>query len=136
MALLIGALVAIAFVIGVRRLRADRASRVYAIGLVVAALIYLVFAAGGGASGRSLALEAFGVLLYGAVAWAGMRLSMTVLALGWAGHAAWDLLIHTRGIGAAYTPDWYPWACVGFDLVIAIAILARGQSRDLRKGTA
>ena len=124
MTLLIGALVAIAFVIGVRALGAVRATRVYAIGLVVAALIYLVFAAGGRASGGSLALEAFGVLLYGAVAWAGLR-SMPVLALGWAGHAAWDLMIHTRGTGATYTPDWYPWACVGFDLVVAIAILTR-----------
>jgi hypothetical protein len=128
-ALLAGAAVAVAFVIGVRSLGADRANFLYALGLIVTALLYVVFAATRGASGGWLALECIGVLLYGALAFAGFRGNAIALALGWAGHPVWDVLLHRSGSGAAYTPTWYPMACVGFDLVVAIAILVTARSR-------
>ena len=46
-----------------------------------------------------------------------------MLAAGWALHIAWDMTLHLRGAGAEYTPTWYPWACLSFDLVIAGAVL-------------
>ena len=98
-------------------------SRFYAIGLAVTALIYFVFALLGRASARSLALEALGLFLYTAVAWIGYRKSAALLAFGWAMHVVWDVALHLQGAGAGYTPDWYPWGCVSFDLIVAGAVL-------------
>ena len=60
-----------------------------------------------------------------------------MLAAGWAAHVAWDVLLHLSGAGAEYTPHWYPWLCVSFDLVMAGAVLAssRRGAADFR-GTA
>lgn len=98
--------------------------RFYAIGLIAAALIYFVFGLAGGASARWLAVESLGVIIYGALAWAGLRRRPWLLSLGWGLHVAWDVLLHLKGAGAEYTPAWYPWLCVSFDLVIAVAALA------------
>jgi hypothetical protein len=122
-ALVVGIVLAFAFLIWTRK-QPDGGRRLYTIGLAVTALIYFVFALVGGASGRSLALEASGVLLYGTAAWIGFRWSPAVLALGWAMHIVWDVSLHLHGAGALYTPDWYPWGCVSFDLVVAGAVLA------------
>ena len=66
------------------------------------------------------------MLLYGAAAWLGFRVSAAVLALGWAMHVVWDVALHLQGAGAGYTPFWYPWGCVSFDLMVAGAVLAAG----------
>jgi hypothetical protein len=124
-ALVVGIALAFAFLVWTRS-QPDGGRRVYTIGLVVTALIYLVFALVGRASGRSLGLEALGVLLYGAAAWLGFRRSAALLALGWAMHVVWDVALHLQGAGAAYTPDWYPWGCVSFDLMVAGAVLTAG----------
>jgi hypothetical protein len=102
-----------------------RELRILAIGLVVAALIYVAFAIGGAASTRWLGLESAGVLLFGAVAWLGVKRWPAVLAAGWMAHVLWDVLLHLEGTGAAYTPGWYPLLCVSFDLVVAGRILLR-----------
>ena len=111
--------------------------RVYSVGLVIAALLYVVFGVVGGTGARWLALESLGVLLYGAAAWGGLRGRRWLLAAGWAAHVAWDVPLHLGGAGSEYTPRWYPWLCVSFDLVIAGAVLASSWRgfRDLR-GTA
>jgi hypothetical protein len=64
-ALLVGIVLAFGFLLWTRR-QPDAGSRFYAVGLAVTALIYVVFAVIGRASARPLALEAGGVLLYGA----------------------------------------------------------------------
>jgi len=128
--LLAGAALALALVYLARRRSPEGELRLYAIGLLVAALIYVGFAVLGGASQRWLALELLGVLGFGAVAWAGLRgRSALLLAAGWAAHTLWDVLLHLDGQAAAYTPDCYPWLCLGFDLVIAGALLGRRRSR-------
>jgi hypothetical protein len=81
----------------------------------------------GGAGARLLAYEGLGLLLYGAVAWGGLRGRPWLLALGWAAHVAWDVPLHLSGAGAEYTPHWYPWLCVSFDLVMACAVLASSK---------
>lgn len=121
-ALLVGIVLAFGF-LGWTRAQPDGGRWIYAIGLVVTALIYVVFALIGGATGRTVGLEALGLLLYGAVAWAGFRRSATVLALGWAMHVLWDVSLHLQGPGGMYTPDWYPWGCMSFDLVVGGAVL-------------
>lgn len=134
LALILGAVLSLALVRLSRPYPPRGRVRVYAAGLVVAALLYVLFALVGGASPRWLALESLGALVYGAAARAGLRGRPSLLALGWAGHVAWDVLLHLGGAGAEYTPRWYPWLCVSFDLVAACAVLAlirRGAS-DLR----
>ena len=126
-ALLLGTVLALALVGLARTYPPGRERRVYAVGLVIAALIYVGFGAAGGAGVRWLALEILGVLLYGAAAWGGLRGRPWLLAAGWAGHVAWDVLLHLSGAGSEYTPRWYPWLCVSFDLVMAVAVLASGR---------
>jgi hypothetical protein len=124
-ALIVGIILGFAFLLWTRK-QPDAGRRLYVIGLAVTALIYVVFALIGRAGARSLALEALGVLLYGAVAWVGFRKSAVLLALGWAMHVVWDVSLHLQGAGAEYTPDWYPWSCVSFDLMVAGAVLSAG----------
>lgn len=95
----------------------------YAVGLFVAALVYVVFAWLGRAPGGWLVLEGGGLILFGAAAWLGAWRFPRILALGWGLHVLWDVRLHLEGPGAAYTPDWYPWLCVSFALMIAGAIL-------------
>lgn len=102
-----------------------RELRILAIGLVVAAFVYVALAVTGGASEDRVALEVGGLLLFGGVAWAGFARWPVVLALGWAAHVFWDVLLHVEGAGATYTPAWYPPLCVSFDLVVAGTILWR-----------
>lgn len=136
-ALLLGAVLSLALVGLARIYPPSRERLVYAVGLVFTALVYVVFGVAGGASAQWLALESLGVFLYGAAAWGGLRGRPWLLALGWAAHVAWDVLLHLSGAGAEYTPHWYPWLCVSFDLVMAGAVLAssRRGAADLR-GTA
>jgi hypothetical protein len=127
-ALLVGIVFAFGFLRWTRA-QPDGGRWIYTIGLVVTALIYVAFPVIGGGGARALGLEAVGLLLYGALAWAGYRRSATVLALGWALHVLWDVSLHLQGAGAMYTPDWYPWACLSFDLVVAGAVLVTAPSR-------
>lgn len=133
-ALLLGAVFSLGLALLARMYPPRRERRVYAVGLVVAALIYVGFGAAGGAGAQWLALESLGVLLYGAAAWGGLRGRPWLLALGWAAHVAWDVPLHLSGAGSEYTPHWYPWLCVSFDLVMAGAVLASGGrgAADLR----
>jgi hypothetical protein len=129
-ALLLGAVLALAFVGLARVYPPKRERRVYAVGLVIAALIYVVFGAVGGAGAQWLALEILGVFLYSAAAWGGIGGRPWLLAAGWAAHVAWDVLLHLSGAGSEYTPHWYPWLCVSFDLVMAGAVLASSWRRS------
>ena len=114
-----------------------RERRVYAVGLLIAALLYVAFGVAGGAGAQWLALDSLGVLLYGAAAWGGLRGRHRLLAAGWAAHVVWDVPLHLGGAGAEYAPRWYPWLCVSFDLVMAGAVLASsGRSAADLRGTA
>jgi hypothetical protein len=126
-ALLLGAALSLALVGLARTYPPSRERRVYAVGLVIAALIYVGFGVAGGASGQWLAFESLGLLLYGAAAWGGLRGRPWLLAAGWAAHIAWDVPLHLTGAGAEYTPRWYVWLCVSFDLVMAGAVLASSR---------
>lgn len=103
------------------------ARRLYAVGLLVTALVYVAFALAGPADARWVALEGLGVVLFGGLSWLGVRRWPAALALGWAAHAVWDLALHRDGGGGAFTPVWYPWFCVSFDLALAGAVLVAGR---------
>ncbi|HUQ33023.1 MAG TPA: DUF6010 family protein [Pyrinomonadaceae bacterium] len=121
--LVIGALVAVLFILLVRSLFAGtRALNVYALSLVITALIYVAFALRGGAGNSQLWLELAGVALFTSCAVQGRKVPLFLVA-GWAGHSLWDLILHKLMDGRG-VPYWYPLACLGFDMVVA-AYIAR-----------
>ena len=113
------------FILYARRGGPARESLVFAVGLVVAAVIYIGFALANGAPARALLLESFGVLPFGLLAWLGLRRSQLWLALGWAAHVAWDLGLNAGVRAPAFVPSWYPVVCVSFDLLVAGYIVAQ-----------
>lgn len=122
----IGALACLVFVLVARRAGWKREVRIYAVGLMVAALIYVGFAAVGGATLSWFALESGGLVLFSLVALLGLRKSVWFLSIGWAAHVAWDVLLHkTESVG--FVPEWYPLVCIGFDLFLAVYIGVRAR---------
>lgn len=126
-ALLLGIIFSLGLVSLARKRGQEGERRIYAAGLTAAAILYFIFGLVGRANAWWLAVEGLGVIIYGAAAWAGLRGLSALLALGWAAHVAWDVLLHMSGAGAEYTPHWYPWLCLSFDLVIAAAVLASAR---------
>jgi hypothetical protein len=90
--------------------------------LIVAAVIYEVFAARGGAGGFWLAAELVGIGLYGTMGLLGVRRSAWWLAAGWALHPVWDILLHYIGPGHSFAPETYTIPCLTFDLAVAAYI--------------
>ena len=130
--------------------------RTFALGLLVAAVVYPVFALAGGAGWVWLGIELVGVALFGALCWrplwnaraAGVldvteRTGTTLVAAGWALHPLWDVALHASGAGALpdapgamHVPAWYPPACVTFDWVVASAVWMAVRRRQAARGGA
>ena len=47
-----------------------------------------------------------------------------LLAAGYVGHAAWDVIHHPRAVTTAM-PAWYVPLCIGYDVVIGVYVLLR-----------
>lgn len=110
--------------------------RRHGMALLVAALIYVVFAIVGGSEG-GVVVELVGVAAFGAIAVIGIRRrSPTLLAFGWAVHTLWDVLLHSSGPGSLYTPDEYAALCIGFDLVLAALIVKGWAGRTVPRRSA
>jgi hypothetical protein len=116
--ILLGAVLGGLFVLGMRAWRRSAERRVLALGLLVAALIYVGLAVASQSDSRALILEASGVAIFGVLAWLGLRSSLWWLAAGWLAHVAWDVGLHFDQ-RQVFVPAWYPLLCVGFDLVVA-----------------
>lgn len=96
----------------------DKEISFYSSGLIIAALIYVVFLINGSTFEWRL-IELGGVLLFGIIAkvsrekkWA------SLLALGWLLHIGWDTLLHNSP-STSFVPNHYEELCIGFDLVMA-----------------
>ena len=127
--ILAGAVLGALFAFAARRLGGDGEFRVFALGLAIAALIYVGLALPSGA-GAWLVVETAGVAIFGGIAWLGLR-RPGWLALGWMAHVVWDLALHFERaqpvVGA-----WYPLVCIGFDLVVAGFLLHAAVPSTLR----
>jgi hypothetical protein len=129
--LLIGVIACAVFIVVARTLKPERELRLYAVGLVIAALIYVGFTAQG-ATPAWLVLELAGLLVFTLLAWLGLKISALILAFAWAAHVAWDLALH-KLLDVAFVPDWYPVVCVGFDLLLAGYIAVRVKSGAFKR---
>ena len=110
--------------VAVGRRLPERTERVgWAVGVVVAALIYVGFTLARSAPALAVAFEAGGVAVFGAIAGLGLR-DRRWLAVAWLLHPLWDGLHHPGGF--AYGPEWYVWACLAFDVVVGVSLLANG----------
>ena len=96
--------------------------RIYAIGLVVVALIYVGFGLFSDSAGWKI-IELMGVPAYSFFAWLGLKKSGWFLAIGWALHVFWDAGLH--GVATPFVPHWYIAGCIGFDLLVAAYIAVR-----------
>lgn len=100
----------------------SREKQSIAIGLVVAALIYVGFGLFSG-SLRWLLIELAGVPIYAVFAWLGLKRSGWWLAAGWALHPLWDAGLHDYS--THFVPHWYIAGCSGFDLLVAAYVAFR-----------
>src|ERR671920_70089 len=100
---------------------------VLAILLLIAAGAYFGFATVGrdvvGSDQIWILIELAQAIVFGVLALLGLRGSPYWLAVGWALHPFWDVLLHYMGPGHAFTPWTYAIACVSFDWIVAIYIV-------------
>ena len=92
--------------------------RFLALGLVVAAVIYVGFSLLWGDSSW-LGIELAGVFFYGLFALLALRHSIMWLAIGWFLHMGWDAALHLMGPGLHIVPTWYAYACISYDVLMA-----------------
>ena len=128
LAIIIGAILAALILIGFHKMKAGKAAKFFAGSLIIAALIYIGFAFSGVLSQTAttdwILVEIGGFIIYFALAYAGVKISNLILAVGWALHIFWDAAFQHGG-EISYVPDFYPSLCIGFDLVFAIYIVYR-----------
>ncbi len=116
-AIVIGAGLGLLLVAWARRRSVSRERRVYAVGLVVAAGLYVAFAVRS-SDPAWIGLEVAGLAAFAFMAWLGYTRSRWWLTVGWLVHVIWDIGLHGGG-EPAFVPAWYPLLCAGFDPVVA-----------------
>lgn len=119
--LFIGVVSAIAFLAFIQ-LKPAQEPQILAMGLILAALIYVGFAIVGNARLGWIAIELVGVGLYGLLAVIGLYFSQWWLMLGWVAHPVWDISLHWFAQGTIVTPISYAIICTSFDGLVAAYI--------------
>lgn len=131
--IIIGGLLALATIYAFRFLSEERYKKFFAGSLIIAALIYVGFAAFGisfeTATYNWLLVEILGFLIYTFFAYAGVKISAWFLVVGWIAHVLWDVGLHF-GESIAFVPSFYPAVCIGFDIVFGVYIAYRFYFRD------
>ena len=82
------------------------------------------FAIAGEASGPWALAELLQALGLGAMGVIGLHRSPYWLAAGWALHPIWDVPLHYFGGGHEFAPESWAIACVSFDWIVALYIVA------------
>ncbi|MGW8221659.1 MAG: DUF6010 family protein [Syntrophobacteria bacterium] len=126
--LILGVVLALLFIWFARTRGPQREPFIYSIGLIIAALFYVAFSVTG-ATTQWLMLELIGLVVFTIFAVLGLRVSLWFLALGWASHVSWDVLLHLIR-EQPFVPNWYPVACISFDLMVAGSIVAQLREQD------
>jgi len=119
--LLVGLAAAFLFIRLVRRHAPGEELRAYGAGLLIAAGVYVAF--GLVLGGKPLAYELVQLAAVTMIVLAGIRYSPMIIAGGWLLHSGWDVL-HVLPDLSRHAPDWYVFACLSFDVVVAAYIVA------------
>jgi hypothetical protein len=117
MALLIGALLAIAVGIFATSLGLDRDRAFYPTVMIVIALYYVLFAVMGGSS-EALVTESLVGAVFIAFAAAGFRSSLWLVVVALAAHGVFDFVRGDAIINPG-VPTWWPQFCLTYDLAAA-----------------
>ena len=117
--IIIGAIAAVLFIFFCKKKYPPNIEmKVYANGLFIAALIYVLFLFNG-SSTQWIFVEIGGVILFGTIAYFSIKRKLpALLALGWLLHIGWDTLLH-NSVATSFVPNLYEELCIGFDLVMA-----------------
>jgi len=126
--LILGVVLALLFISFARTKGPRRETFLYSIGLIVAALFYVAFSFTG-AGNQWLMIELIGLVVFTLIAVLGLRVSPWFLVLGWASHVWWDIFLHLVR-EQVFVPDWYPVACISFDLIVAAYIAAKLRKQE------
>ena len=126
--LALGVVLALLFIAFARTRGPRREPFIYSIGLIVAALFYVAFSFTG-ANTQWLIIELIGLVVFTLIAVLGLRVSLWFLVIGWASHVSWDVLLHLIR-EQPFVPDWYPVACISFDLIVAGYIAVKLRKQD------
>jgi hypothetical protein len=117
MALLVGALLALAVGLLARGAGLDRDRAFYPTVMIVIASYYSLFAVMG-ASARVLVLESVIGGAFAAVAILGFRSSLWVVVIALGAHGVFDL-VHGRVLSNPGVPSWWPAFCLTYDATAA-----------------
>lgn len=104
-----------------RRLDAERA--IFGWALVVAAFWYIGFGLFHGQALSELTPQFIAGAVFLVLAVLGLTRSIAFTSAGWLLHVFWDYL--GPYFGEVPTPWWVPPACLGFDVVVGVYLLAR-----------
>jgi hypothetical protein len=117
MALLVGAVLAVAVGLLATVSRLDRDRAFYPTVAIVIASYYSLFAVMG-ASTRALVLESLVGVAFLGVAILGFRSSLWIVVLALATHGVFDL-VHGAAISNPGVPPWWPAFCLSYDATAA-----------------
>ncbi len=112
-----GLVAAIVFVVVAGRFSDEARRRLLAIGLGVAAGVYVVFAVVSG-GGQWVTVEILVAVAFGMMAFTTAK-SHLLLGVAWALHAGWDT-IHMAFMKSVIAPIWYPTFCIAFDVAVSV----------------
>jgi hypothetical protein len=129
-ALLVGALLALAVGLFATRAGLDRDRAFYPTAMIVIASLYSLFAVMGG-SNRAFVLESVVGAVFIAGAVIGFRSSLWIVALALAAHGIFDF-IHAAIIANPGVPDFWPEFCLAYDVVAAVYLAWLLRSKRLR----
>ena len=130
MALLVGAVVALAVGLLGTGVGLDRDRAFYPVVTIVTASYYALFAVLGG-SHRALVLETLAGLVFVAAAVTGFKRSLWLVMLALAAHGIFDLA-HGALISNPGLPSWWPAFCLTFDVMAAAYLAWRLKTGGIR----
>lgn len=136
---IIGIVMALAISVYATALQLDRDRAFYPTVLNVIALLYILFAAIGGGSGRVFVMESLIGVVFIAAASLGFRGSLWLVAAGLAAHGLQDFF-HLQIVANPGVPAWWPAFCGAYDVAAAVYLAWRLSDRSialygLRSGT-
>lgn len=134
MALIVGAVLALLVGLFATGVGLDRDRAFYPVVAIVIASLYALFAVMG-ASTHALVLESLAGAVFIALAVAGFKWSLWVVAVALAAHGIFDF-VHAAIISNPGMPDWWPGFCLAYDVVAAGYLAGLLKSKRVRAAAA